>query len=237
MSWLHAIWEWLPYISPAFVNALLVFLGIVMSFPQLAEDIENTPKYKYSLAGICIVAGLVGLVFEVYARHDSDKATKQLITDVGVTLTKSNEVLGKTDTLVTNTSTLDTFASKATPALAGLQSEVSDLDRGINAAKEKHDPKMVSELEAKAHDAEAKANAISRELLAITRAPRLADELRDWQDERRAAQDMLHDREYEEEIHYGVQHRDEDMKDIDKGITAIQARYRIEYDKADDESG
>src|ERR1019366_1117790 len=110
VSLLHAIWfwlrEWLPYVLPAVVNALLVILGVVMSLPKLAETIENSPTYRRVLAAICIVAGLVGFYFDVRARHDSERTSTQLLSEVGDALTRTNQLLTQTSSLVTNTSTL-----------------------------------------------------------------------------------------------------------------------------------
>jgi hypothetical protein len=90
VSCLHVIWswllEWFPHILPAIVNALLILAGVVMSLPKLAEKIEDTPKYRKCFAVICIGAGLIGFVFDVRARHDSDKTSSQLLGEVGITL-------------------------------------------------------------------------------------------------------------------------------------------------------
>jgi hypothetical protein len=236
MSRIHAAWpwlrEWVPYVIPAIVNVLLIVLGVVMSLPKLAEKIEDTPKYRKWLAVVCIAAGFVGFYFDVRARHDSERTSSQLLSEVGDALARTNQLLTQTSSLVTNTGTLATFATRAAPQLAVFQTELADLRQRIEAAREKHDPQMIHDLEAKAQAAQLKTDDLSRELLAITKAPVVASELRDWKNERDARQQNLHNFEWEDQVHYEQRHKDE--KD-QKGVREIQQQWQVKYEKADEE--
>jgi hypothetical protein len=107
MTWLHQLalrlWEWVPYILPAFSNFILVLLGIVLSFATLTERIEKNTKYQKGLAAICLILGLVGLGYEVTERRSNDQATKTLIKDTQTAVQNTNGLVQTTTILVNKT--------------------------------------------------------------------------------------------------------------------------------------
>jgi hypothetical protein len=243
VSCLHKVWlwllEWWPYGVYELSNFLLIVFGIWLSFEGFARKVETNKIYKRTLAVICFLLGGVGMYFDAIARHDSDKTSSKLLAEVGSALVKTNDLLDKTEKLVTNTNSvvvntgaLALFANAATSQLTKLQGEVSGFHNEIEAAKEKHDPRMVQDLEAKAQAVQLKADDLSRELLAITKAPLVASELFDWQGERDMQQQTLHNREWEEQIHYEQRHKDENVQE---GIRELQKRWQVEYEKEDEE--
>jgi hypothetical protein len=58
----RCIAEWLSYLVPAINNALLFLVGVALSFPAIAENIENNSKRAKTVAGVCIILGIVGFV-------------------------------------------------------------------------------------------------------------------------------------------------------------------------------
>src|SRR6266446_9376404 len=132
--WSHVL-EWSPHILPSVSNLILVLLGIIMSLPVLAEKIEKTPRYRIWLAVVCLVFGLTGFGFDVVQRHDTEKATRQLIGN-------TNTMVGSTNELVKTTRAMVNAVSVLEPKLNAVQLEIATLDIQIKAAKEKHDPKL-----------------------------------------------------------------------------------------------
>jgi hypothetical protein len=239
MSGLRGMWSWVmewgPYALPALANGVLVFLGVWLSLPDFADKVQKNPTYRKLLAGLCIALGLIGLLADVRARHDSDRAGTKLLRDVGTALTKTNVLLSKSDLLVTNTQTLPTFVTLATPQLAGLQTKLANLHTEIEAAREKHDPQMVRDLEAKAQDAQQRANTLSRELLAITMAPQIARQLRYWEQELGAQHQDLHKREWEEEVRLGQQVKPLSEPEHNRELQRIMSEWQVRYDQKDAE--
>jgi hypothetical protein len=94
-----------------------------------------------------------------------------------------------------------------------------------------NDPKRLSELANTAQAATQKADALGQELLAITMAPQIAEELRDWKFERDAKQQDLHNREYELEMQFQQQHPEDRG-----GLNDIIQEWAIRYEDAEKES-
>jgi hypothetical protein len=133
--------DWFPYILPAVSNLILVLLGIIMSFPALAERVEKTPKHRKGVAWTCLILGLIGLIFDVGQRHSSDKTNKQLLENVGTALANTNELVQDTRTLVTTVSVTMPRLNELDVKLAGLNKQI---------AKSETDPKVLAELQRQA---------------------------------------------------------------------------------------
>jgi uncharacterized membrane protein len=82
---------------------------------------------------------------------------------VETALTKTNELLTKSDLLGTRIQTLAT-------QLAGQATTLDKLHTELEAAREKHDPQKVHDLEAKAQEAQQQADRIAHELRVLTLA-------------------------------------------------------------------
>src|SRR5271166_142032 len=202
MHCLRTLWlwtlEWTPYILPALANGVLVFLGVWLSLPDFAQKVQDNPAYRKLLAGVCITLGLIWMTAEIRSRRDSDKANSQLLRDVGTALIRTNELLTNTHSLMTSTASIAAFENTAIPQLAGLQTNIAHLHDELDAAKEKHDPELIRDLEAKAQAAHEQAHDLSRELLAVTMAPQVAAQLRDWDAEKKEADLTIGNEEWEE---------------------------------------
>jgi hypothetical protein len=92
MQWLK---EWSAYFLPAISNLVLVLLGVWMSLPNFAEDVERNRTWRRWLAGICLIFGLTGFVYDVSQRRGSDITNKALLQSVGTTLGNTNSLLTK----------------------------------------------------------------------------------------------------------------------------------------------
>jgi len=237
MSCLHKVWlwlrEWWPYGVYELSNFLLIIFGIWLSFEGFAKKVEANKIYKRSLAAICFLLSGVGMYFDAVARHDGDKSSRQLIEKVGSSLDKTNELLTKTNALLTRTDTLAKFTSQEESQLAEIQTKSADIDKRLYAAREKHDPQMVHDLETKAQEAHQQADRISKELLALTMAPHVAEQLRNWQDDYNAEKRDLGLREYENEIvvSQGPMSNEERGRKID----AVRKQSQSDKDRLDQE--
>ncbi len=69
------IWEALPDIS----NLVLVILGVLMSFPTLAETIEAKRSTRYTISLFCIVIGLTGFWVGINQKQQLDSQIHQLV--------------------------------------------------------------------------------------------------------------------------------------------------------------
>jgi hypothetical protein len=177
MAWLQHTWywlrDWLTYILPALVNVVLVLLGLILSLPKLAEAIENTPKHRKLLAAVCLFAGLVGFIFDVGQRRSSDRQNKQLLTDEGIALRNTNDLVQKTTNLVTATSNMVIRMGWLEPQIRAINEHLETIDTKIVAAKKQNNPKLVAKLQSQ------KESDLST-LLAL--APGIVGEMRTWFD-------------------------------------------------------
>jgi hypothetical protein len=196
--WSHVV-EWLPDIVPAISNLILVLLGIIMSLPLLADKIEKTPRYRKWLAAVCLVFGITGFIFDVVQRHSTEQATRQLIGNTSTMVGNTNHLVQTTDVMVSTVSVL-------VPKLNAVQGEMATLEIQIKAAKEKHDPKLVADLEGRMKRAQDQADRMTRELYFITSAPQVAQQLRDWYGMKQQKIQDMHDWQWEENIHWPEKH-------------------------------
>jgi hypothetical protein len=196
--WSHVV-EWSPDILPAISNLILVLLGIIMSLPVLAENIEKTPRYRKGLAVVCLVFGLTGFIFDVVQRHSTEKTTTQLLGNTSI-------MVGNTNDLVQTTKAMVTTVSVLMPKLNAVQGEIATLEIQIRAAREKHDPKLLADLEAKMKQAKDQADRMTRELHSLTMAPQVAQQLREWYGTKEQKIRDLHNGQWEENTHWREEH-------------------------------
>jgi hypothetical protein len=90
--------------------------------------------------------------------------------------------------------------------LAVLSSGLHDMGVSLTHAVNKNDPDKLSALQSQAKTAQQRVDALSHELLAITMAPQIAQQLRDWKGETKFRIQELHDRAWEDHIHWHEQH-------------------------------
>ncbi|MGA8154176.1 MAG: hypothetical protein WB952_24730 [Terriglobales bacterium] len=161
---------WIVAALPDISNLILVLVGVVMSLPKLAERVEDNRRTRYGIASICILLGLGGFVVSVNQRQKSDKNMEALVGNVN-TLTK------EAGDLVKNTNNLVTSFTYLIPQIASQGALISDLNIKIEAAKEKHDPHVIADLQAKADVAKKVAEATANEF-SVAMVPRISAQLR-----------------------------------------------------------
>jgi hypothetical protein len=167
--------EWFADSLPDITNLILVLVGVIMSLPKLAERIEDHAIARRALAVGCIVLGLAGLVISVHQRHQFSAAITQLVTD-------DDKLVHNTGILVVSANTMVTDFGILMPQMEALNARVSAFDVQIAAAKEKHDPRLAAELQAKADEARRQADDASKKLL-LSMAPSLIDSLAERKEE------------------------------------------------------
>jgi len=171
-SWLR---DWLPYVLPAISNLILVLLGVIMSLPALAEKVEKTPKYRKCLAAICLIAGVIGFIFDVAQRHSSDETNKQLIENVGITLKKTDELVQQTTGMLATTNQMATTVAVYMPQIAEMNSHVAAIDKQL---KTTNDPRLIADLQAQKAEVQKQAAAISKRM-SIALVPEIVHQMRD----------------------------------------------------------
>jgi hypothetical protein len=111
--------------------------------------------------------------------------------------------------------------------IASLELDQKSMEVDLTRAMYKNDPRQMSDLADKAQSSQQRASALSQELLALTMAPQVADQLRDWKGESDFKQQDLHARAYEEEMHFVWEHPNDN-----KGRNSINQKWDVEYDAA-----
>jgi len=129
-----------------------------------------------------------------------------------------------------NTSNLITAMYGTLPIIASLTSDIATLRKDTEAAKEQHDPRLIANLQQTAQTAQQQADNLSQEVLALTLAPQIAEQLRSWQTELNAAQQNAHNFEWEEQALYIKSH-----PDYKEGVSRIQEKYGVQYQQIDKE--
>jgi hypothetical protein len=82
--------------------------------------------------------------------------------------------------------------------MASLSSDLGSMRNSLLTAMHKNDPARIADLEHQAQAAQQQADNLSRELLAVTMAPQIAQQLRDWTQQWRYADRNLSNEEWEE---------------------------------------
>jgi hypothetical protein len=175
-----------------------------MSLPVLAEKIEKTPRYRKWLAAVCLVFGFTGFIFDVTQRHSTEQATRQLMGNTSTMVGNTNHLVQTTDVMVSTVSVL-------VPKLNVVQGEMATLEIQIKAAKEKHDPKLLADLEGRMKRAQDQADRMTRELSFLTSAPQVAQQLREWYGTKEQKIRDRHNGQSEENTHWRENHPNGDF--------------------------
>jgi hypothetical protein len=180
-------------------GGLLIFLSSLVS--------EGFPK-RFRLA-LWAVFALLAIGYTVEGIHlDKEAAAKadsQHATGENETRGLKNEI----HDLKTNTSNLISTIAVMFPMIASLNADLATLRRDTAATKEHHDPRVVANLERQAQAAQQQVDTLSHELLAITMAPQVAQQLRDWYGTKQQKIQDMHDWQWEENIHWREKHPNE----------------------------
>jgi|SRR5208337_2632731 len=160
-------------------------------------------------------------------KEAATKAQRERTTSENETKDLKSEIQG----LRTNTSNLISTIAGMFPMVASLNADLATLRRDTAAAKEHHDPQVINALERQAQTAQQQVDSLSHELLAITMAPQVAQQLRDWEGERKYKQSDLHNRAWEDERRFRDQHPNDS-----EGLSQIDLGWQAAYEKADDDA-
>lgn len=161
---------------PDISNILLAVLGVLMSFPAKAEEIERNPAWRKTIAYSCIVVAIAGFAASTYQRRHFNSQIDTLVTDDDKLVKDSDRLITTTDTLVTDTHTMVTSVGILMPNLNALQTRIADLGVKIAAAKERHDPRLVADLQAQAKAAQSEADKATKKIL-LAMVQSLVDQL------------------------------------------------------------
>jgi len=147
-----------------------------MSFPALAEKIENTPKYRRSLAIGCMILGFLGIVFDASQKRSGDQQTRQLVAN-------TNTLVGSTNNLVTSANQTVTTLGLLMPQVTGLQDQIRTYATNSEIARKQGNERLAAALQTQADLARQQANIVKRQYL-INIAPRIGDQMQtaydDW---------------------------------------------------------
>jgi hypothetical protein len=213
------------------VGGILIFLSSLVS--------EAFPK-KYRIALWIVFAVLAIGYTAIGIRLDKDAATRAATerTENQKERTESendrrdmkDEIRG----LRTNTGNLISGFTGLVPMIATLSSDLAGLRRSAEEAKEHHDPHVIADLESKAQTAQQHVDNLSHELLAVTMAPQVADQLRSWEGELKAAKQDLSSREWEEQTQF-LQQKEQGRADPNKSVNSIMENWHKDVQKTEGE--
>ena len=175
-SFFKHILLWLVDALPDISNILLAILGVLMSFPKKAEQIEKNPFWRKFIAALCIVVGLAGLAVSSYQRWHFNSQITQLVADDDKLVADDDKLARDTTRLVGATNTMVTDFGILMPQVTALDARVAELDVKIAAAKQKHDSPLVAKLQAKEDAVQKQADEAEKKLL-LSMAPSLIDSL------------------------------------------------------------
>jgi hypothetical protein len=174
------------------IGGILIFLSSLVS--------EAFPK-RLRIA-LWVVFALLAAGYSAVGIHLDKAAATAAEGERTKNANATRELKVKVDGLETNTSNLIGTIAGMFPLIASLNADLATLRRDTAAAKEHHDPRLIDKLEHQTQIAQQQVNTLSHELIALTMAPQIAQELRDWRLESRSKQEELHNFAWEDQIHY-----------------------------------
>jgi hypothetical protein len=176
------------------VGGLLIFGSSAVSETAVPKDKRRNLWVVFGIAAIIYIVFGIGIRIGDVKKGIEDKAQadrdRQDLRDLR-TLTDSR-----------TSSVLYSFGSM----YATLQSLKSDLDF---VKAHQGDPNRVAQADSRMQQAKNKADKLTQELLAITMAPQVAEQLRDWNDERQGKQNEISARQEMEEMQTQQAHPDD----------------------------
>ena len=115
---------------PDLANILLAVVGVLMSFPQKAQRIEDNPRLRKIVAGVCIVLGVAAFFASGHQRRQFNSDVQNIIANTKTSVDQTKTVLGEmksvldqTKTVVDRTGGLMTNTDTAVTSLAQQQEE------------------------------------------------------------------------------------------------------------------
>jgi hypothetical protein len=147
---------WLTDVLPDISNLLLGLLGVLMSFPDKAGEIEKDPFWRKTIAYTCIVIALAGLAASRYQRRQASSQMSTLTGNVNLLVTNTNN-------LVTSTNSTVTLIGAMLIQLGTLNSRLNDLDRQVVANK--GNPQAIASLRAQIAATQDQTSKVSKQFL------------------------------------------------------------------------
>jgi hypothetical protein len=114
--------------------------------------------------------------------------------------------------------------------LSALSLDLRNMRVSLTQAIDRNDPQKIADFVHRAQAAQEQVDNLSHEVLALTMAPQIAQQLRDWENDRKVKMGDLHNAEWETTEHYRNRHRGDA-----EGLKSIEDDFQRQYDKADKE--
>jgi hypothetical protein len=175
---------------PDLANIVLAVVGVLMSFPKAAEEIEKKEWQRKTIAMACILLALAAFFAGGYQRRQSAFVMRGLVINTNSSVDQLKTVVNRTGDLMTNTNMTVTSIGLLAPQMAAVNAHIADLDIKIDAAKEKHDPKLLADLQDQAASARQVFNNLSKDVL-LAMVPPITQQLREWSSERKYQEQNL----------------------------------------------
>lgn len=211
-----------------------VFGGILIFWSSAVTETSRPSKEKMKHWIIFGVLAIAFIVIGVALRSDE---VRQFNDDRAETIRARQDVRDMRSTLDNRMSTVLSSFQTTYAQLGSLSSDLSTMRNNLMQTIYKNDPRQMHSLEQQAQTEQARVDSLSHELLAMTMAPQIADQLRGWEGERSFEIDMKHNQEWEEEMRFGrdAEHQDLSGAERTKGVKEIEQRWRSEYLRSEQE--
>lgn len=164
--------EWVPFILPALSNLILVFLGVVLSFPSVTDEVEKNRTLFRIVGMVAISFGLIGFVFDVRERHSAAVSNEQL--------TKSTTALvDNTTKLASSTKTTVDELNLLLPQVKTLNEQFAMYSAKSELARKQGNKRLADYFESQANIAKQQQKLATRQVL-LDAAPRLLSQMRSF---------------------------------------------------------
>lgn len=147
---------------PDFSDVLLGVLGVIMSFPKLADRIEASSFSRWIIASSCIAVALAGFIARSYQRSQETAEMGTLITNTNTLVTGTNTLISKTNTLTTETSDVLLMV----PQVAAISANMDAIEEQM--AEAKGNPKALAALRLQAEKARREETCATNRVLVST---------------------------------------------------------------------
>ena len=203
------------------LGGILIFYSSAVTETSMPEDRKRVAHW-IMFAAIALVYAAVGIGLRYDELQQGERDRQQAGQDRQQSAQDRQELRDNRDRV------LSSFQATYLQ-LASLSSDLHNMRISLTQAINKNEPDKLSALQNQAKTAQQQVDALSHELLAITMAPQVAQQLRDWEMESKAKQQDLHNFAYEDEMHY----KDRNPNDDGRGFDQMEKDWDAAYDKAD----
>jgi hypothetical protein len=124
---LKDVLSWVIDALPDLSNLILVLVGVIMSYPNLADRIEKNKRARIGVALGCLVIGLGGFAGGIYQRHQANSDIRHLISDDDALVRSTNQLVSETDENVSKTNSLLRTIGSLVLQINGLGDQLSSL--------------------------------------------------------------------------------------------------------------